>query len=82
MFEPLFSVAVVVTVDLDALDGYLVDAENADRSKWLVKNTVLVPLERGETFYDAAKKPKRKLENTFSLFAKTVKRRRQQAPEA
>lgn len=78
----LFSVAVVVTVDLDAPDGYLVDAENADRSKWLVKNTVLVPLERGETFYDAAKKPKRKLENTFSLFAKTVKRRRQQAPEA
>ena len=75
----LFSVAVVVTVDLDAPDAFLLDEQSSKHSKWLVKNTVLVQLPRGQTFYDASKRPKRKLENTFSLFAKTVKRRRQQA---
>ena len=74
----LFAVAVVATVDLDAPDGYLVDEEHADRSKWLVKNTVLVKLPRGETFFDAGKKPNVRLENNFSLFAQTVKRRRTQ----
>ena len=66
----------MATVDLDAPDGYLVDPEHEDHSKWLVKNTVRVKLPRGETFYDAARKPKVKLDNAFSLFARTVKRRR------
>ena len=74
----LFSVAVVVTVDLDAPDGFLLDAGHTSHSKWLVRNTVVVQLPRGETFYDASKKPKRKLENSFSLFAETVRKRRQQ----
>ena len=72
----LFSVATVATVDLDAPDGHLVNPACEGCSKWLVKNTVVVRLPRGETFYDAAKKPTTKLDNPFSLFAATVKRRR------
>ena len=75
----LFGVAIVVTVDLDAPDGYLVDPEHPKRSKWLCKNCVFVRLERGGTFYDATKVPSTKLENTHSLFAQTLKRRRTQA---
>ena len=74
----LFSVAVVVTVDLDVPDGYLLDKNHEGHSKWLVRNSVAVKLPRGETFYDASKKPAVKVENTFSLFAQTVKKRRAQ----
>ena len=76
----LFGVAVVATVDLDAPDGYLLDKASEYRSKWLVKNTVLVQLPRGETFYDQRRKPTGTLENPFSLFAKTVTKRRLQGP--
>ena len=75
----LFGVAVVATVDLDAPDAYLVEPTHADHSKWLVKNTVRVKLAKGETFYDAARTPVRRPANRFSLFAQTVKRRRDAA---
>ena len=75
----LFGVAIAVTVDLDAPDGHLVDPEHPNRSKWLCKNCVFVRLERGGTFYDATTLPATKLENTHSLFAQTLKRRRTQA---
>ena len=78
----LFSVAVVVTVDLDAPDGFLLDPQSRKHSKWLVRNTVVLRLPRGETFFDKTKLPKRKLENTFSLFADTVKRRREREKAA
>ena len=78
----LFSVAVAVTVDLDAPDGFLLDPKDPRHSKWLVRSTVVLQLPRGETFYDKTKLPKRKLENTFSLFAETVKRRREREKAA
>ena len=73
----LFGVAVVATFDLDAPDAYLIDPDHAEHSSWLVKNTVRVQLPRGETFYDAAQLPARRRPNPFSLFAETVKRRRE-----
>ena len=75
----LFGVAVVATFDLDAPDAYLIDPDHPDHSSWLVKNTVRVQLPRGETFYDSSKLPARKRPNPFSLFAETVKRRRERA---
>ena len=78
----LFGVAVVATVDLDAPDGYLMDTEHKDHSKWLVKNTVCVRLPRGEKFYDTSRRPVVPQENHFSLFAQTVKRRRASAADA
>ena len=72
----VFSTAVVATVDLDAPDGYLVDPNSEWRSKWLVRNCVLVQLPRGDTFYDASRKPTTKRANDFSLFAQTVRKRR------
>ena len=41
-----------------------------------MKNCVFVSLPAGETFFKARVGPKPEIENTFSLFAKTVKRRR------
>ena len=72
----LYGVPFVATVDLDAPDAYLVDEQSQWKSRWLLKNTVRVSLLAGETFYDSAKLPKHKVDNTFSLFAKTVERRR------
>ena len=72
----LFGVPVVATVDLDAPDAYLVNKEHQDRSKWLCKNCVFVRLPAGGTFYNEALVPTVKIENEFSLFARTVKRRR------
>ena len=65
----------VATVDLDAPDAYLVDAQSSRCSNWLCKNTVRVALNKGETFYDSSfELPP--VANRFSLFAETVKRRR------
>jgi len=72
----LFGVPVAVTVDLDAPDAFLADAGHEKASKWLLKNCVFVRLPAGQVFYDKAKLPKLKLENRFSLYAETVKRRR------
>lgn len=72
----LYGVAVVATLDLDTPDSYLVDKDSERRSRWLLKNCVFVRLPEGETFYKKDKLPKTKLENRFSLFAQTVKRRR------
>ncbi len=72
----LFGVPVVATIDLEAPDAHLADASHKDRSKWLLKNCVFVRASAGEVFYDSAKLPKEKVDNTFSLFAATLKRRR------
>jgi hypothetical protein len=44
----------------------------------LLKNCVFERLPAGDTFYNRAALPKLKLDNKFSLFAGTVKRRRTQ----
>ena len=72
----LYGVPFVATVDFDAPDAYLVDENSQWQSRWLMKNTERVCLSQGETFYDQAKLPKRKLHNCFSLFAATLKKRR------
>ena len=72
----LYGVAVVATLDLDAPDAYLVDVDSERRSRWLLKNCVFVRLPEGETFFEQDQVPTCKLENRFSLFAQTVKRRR------
>ena len=78
----LFGVPVVATVDLDAPDAYLVDEQHEEHSKWLCKNCVFVRLPAKGTFYNKARVPKVKIENTFSLFARTLKRRRAEAAQA
>ena len=72
----LYGVAVVATLDLDTPDAHLVDEADARRSRWLLKNCVIVRLPSGEAFYDTLRVPKLQLDNRFSLFADTVKRRR------
>ena len=72
----LYGVPFVATVDFDAPDAYIVDETSQWQSTWLMKNTERVFLSQGETFYDQAKLPKRKLRNCFSLFAATLKKRR------
>ena len=57
-------------------DAYLVDARDERRSRWLLKNCTFIRLPAGETFYDKTKVPSGGLDNRFSLFAQTVKRRR------
>ena len=70
----LFGVAIIATIDLDAPDAFLVDKQNPEHSKWLVKNCEIVRLPAGETYYEKVEPVS--VPNTFSLFAKTVKRRR------
>jgi hypothetical protein len=72
----LFGVAVVATIDLDAPDAYLVQAGNPKCSNWLLKNCVILRLPAGQAFYDREAVPQAVVENTFSRFADTVKRRR------
>ena len=72
----LFGVALVATVDLDAPGAHLINSEHEAHSTWLVKNTVRVELPRGETFFDAGRRSRRRVPNQFSRFALTVKRRR------
>ena len=73
----LYGVPVVATIDLDAPDAYLADEDSPWRSNWLCKNTVCVRLPPGQAFYDTTAVPQTKVENRFSLFAQTLKRRRQ-----
>ena len=73
----MYGVPVVATVDLDAPDSHLADPSSNNRSKWLLKNCVFVRLAAGSTFYNSTRVPKRKVRNRFSLFAETVKKRRQ-----
>ena len=75
----LFGVPVVATVDLDAPDPWLVERGGQWASRWLLKNTVLLRLQNGETFYVPGPEQSRKVPNSFSLFAQTVKRRRMAA---
>lgn len=72
----LYGVPVVATVDLDAPDSHLVDSLNKKHSKWLCKNCTFVRLPAGGCFYDESKVPQTKVDNRFSRFAQTVKRRR------
>ena len=72
----LYGVPIVATLDLDTPDKHYVDPASDRRSRWLLKNCVFVSLPAGETFFKARVGPKPEIENTFSLFAKTVKRRR------
>ena len=72
----LFGVAVVATIDLDAPDAYLVQAGSPKCSNWLLKNCVILRLPAGEAFYDRGAVPHVVVENAFSRFADTVKRRR------
>ena len=76
----LFGVPVVATLDLDTPDKHLVDTAHPERSKWLLKNCVVLQLPRGETFYDKTKLPTKVVPNCFSLFAQTLKRRRATSP--
>ena len=59
-----------------APDPWLVDPDSDWKSSWLLKNCVVIRLEPGETFYQRREGPPPILENTASLFAQTVKRRR------
>ena len=72
-------VPVVATVDLDALDAYLVDPGSKWQSRWLLANTTVLRLPPGEKFYEESQVPRGVVPNEFSLFAQTVKRRRAQA---
>jgi hypothetical protein len=78
----LYGVPVVATLDLDTPDAYFVDARHPDHSRWLLKNCVFMRLPPGDTFYDKSSLPEEPVENTFSLFAQTVKRRRAAAAAA
>ena len=73
----LYGVAIVATLDLDTKDSFLVDAQAQNRSRWLLKNCVFVRLPEGEAYYQKDKVPTKLVKNRFSLFAATVKRRRQ-----
>ena len=72
----LYGVPIVATLDLNTPDKHYVDPSSHRRSWWLLKNCVFVSLPAGETLFKARVGPKPEIENTFSLFAKTVKRRR------
>ena len=72
----LFATPFIATVDLDAPDKHLIDPADEKHSNWLVTNTVLLRLPRGEAFFQRDKVPKRSVPNSFSRFASTVKRRR------
>ena len=73
----LFGVPVAVTVDLDAPDAFLADPSHEGKSKWLEKNCVFLRMSAGGVFYDKSRLPQKRVRNRFSLYAETVKRRRQ-----
>ena len=81
--EPLRRVwhsGIVVALDWDTPDAYLVDEKDRRCSRWLLKNCVFARLPAGDTFYEKDKVPAQKPENRFSLFAQTIKRRRTSGP--
>ena len=71
----LYGIPVVATVDLDAPDKHLVDAGHAKKSRWLLKNCVIIKLADGEKFYEESG-PRKVIPNKYSLFAETVRKRR------
>ena len=71
----LFTVPIVVTVDFGAKDGYLMDAKNARRSKWLLRNAVYLRLEAGRAFYEAG--PEVVGPEADTLFARQLRARGQ-----
>ena len=72
----LYGMPIVATVDLDAPDPELVDASHPHHSKWLLKNCIIVKLGPGEAYYEKDQIPNVKIENRFSLFAETVRKKR------
>ena len=73
----IFGVPIIATIDLDAPDPYLVDPQDTRHSRWLLANCVTFRLPPGEAFFNKAAVPQETVPNTFSLFAKTLKRRRE-----
>ena len=88
----LYGVPICATIDLDAPDKHLVQQYvpreeggagkgndlvlNPDRSRWLLGNTVRIELVPGDKFWDTSAPALAPPENTFSLFAQTLRRRR------
>ena len=72
----LYGIPVVATVDLDAPDKHLVDPGSQKRSRWLLKNCVVVRLADGEKFYEEPQSLPPAIPNTYSLCAETVRKRR------
>ena len=81
----LYGVPIVATIDLDAPDKHLVqrylpeeegEVLNPQRSRWLLGNTVRIELDPGDKFWDASGPDRPPPENTFSLFAQNLRRRR------
>jgi len=73
----LFMVPIVVTVDFDAKDDYLVNAGHARRSKWLLRNAVYLRLQAGQAFYEAG--PEVVGPEADTLFARQLRGRGQAA---
>ena len=73
----LFGVPIIATVDLDAPDACLVEEGGPNASRWLLKNCEIVRLQPGETFYKQRDGPAPRIPNTYSLFAKTLRKRAQ-----
>lgn len=72
----IYGVPIVATIDLDAPDSHLVQADHEQRSRWLCRNCDILRLSPGEAFYCKESAPKAKLTNTYSLFAQTLQKRR------
>ena len=75
--QHLFMVPIVATVDFDADDAHLVDPDHRKKSKWLLRNAVVVKLEEGDTFYVPGEEPVRPDSDT--LCARNVRRRQEAA---
>ena len=53
------------------------DPQDTRHSRWLLANCVIFWLPPGEAFFNKAAVPQETVPSTFSLFAKTLKRRRE-----
>ena len=73
----LYGVAIVATIDMDVPDQHLITDGHPKASRWLLRNVKHVLLPAGEAFYERSGPIPRNVPNTHSLFAQTVKRRRQ-----
>ena len=71
----LFMVPIVVTVDFDAKDDYLLNGNHARKSKWLLGNAVYLRLEAGQAFYEAG--PEIVGPEADTLFARQLRARGQ-----
>ena len=72
-------VPIVATVGFDADDAYLVDPDHRRKSKWHLRNPVVVKLEEGDTFYVPSNEPVGPDSDT--LFARNLCRRQEAALE-